>query len=484
VIIAVLVVGLFVWSHRFGVPEDFDDMRDQFKYGSTGSDHPRTRGLPYWLWKALPEMFPPSEVLPEGFRPTNGKKGYEAFGLVTEDNKDRPIGFSKRTVFGVDFVGLNCAFCHVSTIRRAKDDNPEIILGGTGNCVDIEKYFLFLFVAGSDQRFAADAVMKEVLKQNPDMKGLERLAYRYVFIPLVRQALVEMRRNFDFIDPRKPGFGPGRVDTWASYKRIFVDPPQRDAIRGVVDFPSIWNQQARTGMRLHWDGDTDVLEERNIISALGAIGPEIDYLDFPRLTRITQWTMGLLPPRYEDWARGREKIYWGRAERGSVIFQDSCAACHARGGDRVGRVEPQAYLGTDDSRIRAFTPELANALNRLETNSWKLRSFQPQNGYANILLDGVWLRAPYLHNGSVPTLHDLLNEPQKRPKRFCRGNDLYDWKNVGFESAITIKNGVEICEASFLYDTSVPGNGNEGHLYGTDLGEQDKKALIEYLKTL
>jgi hypothetical protein len=55
---------------------------------------------------------------------------------------------------------------------------------------------------------------------------------------------------------------------------------------------------------------------------------------------------------------------------------------------------------------------------------------------------------------------------------------------VGFESAITIKNGVEICEASFLYDTSVPGNGTEGHLYGTDLGEQDKKALIEYLKTL
>ena len=208
----------------------------------------------------------------------------------------------------------------------------------------------------------------------------------------------------------------------------------------------------------------------------------IEYLDYPRLERITQWIVGLLPPRYQDW--GKRDIQWWLAERGAGLFRDHCAACHAPEGDRVGRVEPVEYLGTDPNRIAAFTPKLAAALNRLETGSWKLRHFKTQNGYANMLLDGIWLRAPYLHNGSVPTLRDLLNEPGKRPKRFCRGNDLYDWQNVGYVSNMAGQNGAESCGAFFLYDTSVTGNSNDGHLYGTDLGQKDKDAIIEYLKTL
>jgi hypothetical protein len=499
-LILVLAGALYVWSHRFGEPEDFGDMRKQFKYGSTGSDHPFTRGVPYWIWKALPVMFSPSDVLPEGFKPKNGKKGYAAFGFVTEHGMDRPIGFSKRNVFGMDFIGLNCAFCHVSTLRKRPDDKePQIILGGTGNTVDIEQYFLFLFAAASDEKFTPDKVMEEVLRQNPDMNWVERFVYRHFLICAVRDYIIQLKQNFDFIDTRSPDrlprFGPGRVDTWAAYKRLFVHPPQRDKVVGIADFPSIWNQKARDGMRLHWDGNTDVLEERNIISALGAVGSNIDYLDFPRLTRITQWTIGLLPPRYEDWASGSwvdghwveeggQHIDWQLAERGKGIFQYRCAACHAVKGDRVGRVEQYEDLRTDPGRFTAFTHELADALNRLETDAWKLRHFQTQTGYANMLLDGVWLRAPYLHNGSVPNLRDLLTEPPKRHKRFCRGTDLYDAKNVGFDSEPAVENGVEICKESFLYDTSVCGNSNDGHPYGTDLHPKDKDALIEYLKTL
>jgi len=57
--------GLFLSSILYGVPEDFADIEAQFKYGSIGSDHPMSRGIPYWIWRALPEMLPPSEIMPE-----------------------------------------------------------------------------------------------------------------------------------------------------------------------------------------------------------------------------------------------------------------------------------------------------------------------------------------------------------------------------------------------------------------------------------
>jgi hypothetical protein len=90
----------------------------------------------------------------------------------------------------------------------------------------------------------------------------------------------------------------------------------------------------------------------------------------------------------------------------------------------------------------------------------------------------VWLRAPYLHNGSVPSLTDLLEPPDRRPQKFRRGYDVYDPAKVGF-----VSEGAEAERLGTLYDTSKPGNGNAGHLYGTELPAESKRALIEYLKT-
>ena len=61
-----------------------------------------------------------------------------------------------------------------------------------------------------------------------------------------------------------------------------------------------------------------------------------------------------------------------------------------------------------------------------EGKPWRFSHFRKTNGYANMPLDGLWLRAPYLHNGSVPTLRALLF-PEERPAVFYRGYDVYDW---------------------------------------------------------
>jgi cytochrome c peroxidase len=91
-------------------------------------------------------------------------------------------------------------------------------------------------------------------------------------------------------------------------------------------------------------------------------------------------------------------------------------------------------------------------------------------------LAGVWATAPYLHNGSVPSLYDLMLPPAQRSKAFFLGNRVFDPERVGYRT--------EPFEGGYRYDTSLPGQSNRGHEYGTDLAEEDRRALVEYLKTL
>jgi len=149
------------------------------------------------------------------------------------------------------------------------------------------------------------------------------------------------------------------------------------------------------------------------------------------------------------------------------------------GGTRTGTLIPVDEVGTDRHRLDMWTPNAATAYNAYgEGHAWKFSSFRKTNGYVSVVLDGVWLRAPYLHNGSVPSLTDLLEVQERRPRGFWRGYDLYDSENVGF-----ISSGAEAERVGTFYDTTRPGNGNAGHLYGTTLSPQDKRTLIEYLKT-
>jgi len=100
-------------------------------------------------------------------------------------------------------------------------------------------------------------------------------------------------------------------------------------------------------------------------------------------------------------------------------------------------------------------------------------------GYVAKPLTGVWLLGPYLHNGSVPTIRDLLAPVAMRPTVFHRGYDVIDPNGLGFVSA-----GPQAEARGFRFDTGLRGNGNAGHLYGSNLPEDDKRALIEYLKML
>jgi hypothetical protein len=167
------------------------------------------------------------------------------------------------------------------------------------------------------------------------------------------------------------------------------------------------------------------------------------------------------------------------ADRGKAIFDRECASCHAFGGPGVGQVEPIETIATDRHRLDSFTATLVEKFHSIDNPPFVFDSYRKTNGYANVPIDGIWARAPYLHNGSVPNLRALLQSEKDRPAVFYRGYDVYDPQNVGF-----VSDGPEAQRVGFRVDTGLPGNGNRGHAYGTALKDNEKSDLIEYLRTL
>jgi hypothetical protein len=193
------------------------------------------------------------------------------------------------------------------------------------------------------------------------------------------------------------------------------------------------------------------------------------------MKRVEDWIVDLPAPKYPY------AIDETLAARGAPLYQQYCADCHEFGRVKTGKVTPIDEIGTDRNRLDSFSYEFAANMNLLYAGyPWRFTRFRKTNGYANMPLDGVWLRAPYLHNGSTPSLRDLLEPPAARPKTFYRGYDVYDSRKAGFVSGVAEEKG----KRYFLYDTSLPGNGNGGHLYGTQLPSADKDAIVEYMKKL
>jgi cytochrome c5 len=485
--VVALVGSYFFWRIVPEVPVAYADGHENFKYGSFGSEP--QNGVPYWLWKVLPTTFP--EHMPKTY---NDHLDYTACGFIQEDGRDTPIGFSQRRVYGITLVGLNCATCHVGSVRTGPGAEPRFILGMPANTVDLQSYFRFLFDCAGDGRFNETELMpriEAVAKLDP----IERMTYK-IAIKQVRDALLARSQRLLYLQAKddkgellRPPFGPGRVDTFNPYKAVqFNFPMANDDTVGTVDLPSLWNQQIRKHLALHWDGNNSSLAERNKSAAMGAGATPVS-LDLPRMDRFEAYIETLPPPKYTDFF-GEQSIDAAAAGRGERVYQQWCARCHdvsrPPGPDRlVGTVIPIDDIRTDRQRLDSFSPEMETQMNTIGAgHSWRFNHFRKSFGYACMPLDGVWARAPYLHNGSVPTLWDLLTPDNQRSQDvFYRGDDVYDTARVGFRSGVARDGGRRF----FPYDPKLRGNRNTGHsgaVYGTGLPDAEKKDLLEYLKTL
>jgi mono/diheme cytochrome c family protein len=467
--VAIAAGGIFTWYKFFREEPQPDwitgDPEMRFKYGSIGGE--RDAGIPYWIFYVLPRMFP--EKIP-------GPNGFASFGFAWEQGQELPVGFVKK-VIGFERVGNNCAVCHTGSYRRTANENPTFVTAGPGHTFNLEAMFRFLVDCAKDPRFNADNLMHEI-DLVTDLSGIDSLIYRFVLIPITKKRLLEREEQFQWIYRHDfPEWGRGRDDAMNLTKYFMVDTPMDDSI-GPTDMPSIWNLKKYDSERvtLNWAGDSHDTYSVIIDSALGLLGarPKSNEEFLAEVKWLQDYLSAKSPPKF-PWPVDEPK-----AAAGKAVFDRECARCHAS--ELTGTRMELRGVDTDPERLWTWKKEHAVAANN------KVKEFDIDRkglveedliGYNPQFLDGIWLRAPYLHNGSVPTLRDMLKPPAERPAVFWRGYDVYDPVNVGF-----ISSEAEAGEIGTRHDVTQRSNGNGGHLFGTQLPEQEKDSLLEYMKTL
>jgi mono/diheme cytochrome c family protein len=381
---------------------------------------------------------------------------------------DRPVGFTKR-VFGYEAVEANCSLCHTAEYRKSADSAPVVVPGGPAHTLDLQGFQRFLYNAAGDSRFNPDTIMAAIEKQHL-FSWTEGLIYRSLIIPATKVALLQQKAQYAWQDSR-PQQGRGRTDTFNPTKFVVFHMPDDHTI-GTTDLPQVWNQKPRENMWLHWDGNNNQINERNYAAAM-AVGATPESVLPDSFKRVTDYLLGLEPPAFPF------PIDQAKSTRGAAVYASACASCHAFGSKGVGQTEDIAQIGTDRRRLDSFTQGIVDRFHTFTTPPFVFGAYRKTNGYSSVPIDGIWLRGPYLHNGSVPNLRALLMPEDQRPKVFYRGYDVLDPVNVGF-----ISDGPEAAKVGFRVDTSALGNGNQGHRYGTDLPAAQKEDLLEYLKTL
>jgi mono/diheme cytochrome c family protein len=467
--LVVLLIGWWIYASAFArdIPT-YASEEEQFKYGSIGNDG--AQGVPYAIWLVLPDVFP--EYLP-------GPGGYASLGLVWEKGHgpaDPPIGFSRARV-GVERMAINCAICHVVTARLDEGSEPRLYLAGAANTVDIQAYQRFLSRCAQDPRFNAD-VLLSAMEKRLELSWLDRLTYRLAIIPITKKRLSEQAEAFAWTGSR-PIWGPGRIDPFNPVKFGMLGLPD-DGTIGNSDMQTVWNLNARNAIRdhapMHWDGLNTSIHEVVVSSALGdgAVAKEWDWHAIDRIEHYLRTVPPPPSPYRPDLAA---------VERGKSVFNQNCASCHGESGAQTLTLIPGTEIGTDPHRLAMWTDVARDTYNNYRPGkNIYFNSFQNVEGYVAEPLWGLWLNGPYLHNGSVPTLADLLEPPERRPVTFVRGLDLLDPVHGGFTAPA--------CDPSappargFCYDTRQPGNSNAGHVYGTGLGADEKLDLLAYLLTL
>lgn len=457
----------------------------------------------------------------------------------TPNNPDAlPVGFARHE----DSIGLTCAACHTGQIMyrgtAVRIDGAPPLANIPGFLLQIEqaldqtltdsaKLARFVAASGKDPA-AARALLGESQRwfQSYNRANASATVEGYGRMDAVGRIVNQVIRMTsdakNSLEPNAPNSFPLLWDTprldyvqWAGFSA--------NAGLGALgrNFGEVIGVFGRVDVKNYKTAAEAKKGYRSSIEGLAIVALE----ESLRKLKSPRWPVDVLPP-----------IDAKLVARGETLYKQNCQACHAA----IDRDDPRrkvvAYMtgvdivGTDPQSVRnlmtaraptgilqgAISPKGVRyqaeasartllvdlttrslraqpsaalvALTNAKLNGMKATPRQgnftkstPKNPTADQFiykarpLNGIWASSPYLHNGSVPTLYDLLRPAAVRPKKFAVGRWQYDPQKVGY-----VSDG----EVPWVFDTAMTGNHNAGHEYGTILAEDDRWALLEYLKTL
>jgi mono/diheme cytochrome c family protein len=427
-------------------------------------------------------------------------------------------------------VGLTCAGCHTREIKVGEEfyriDGGPALINNEKYSKDMESA-LKATVNNQAQleQFLDRVIAASIANGDPTLNDRDAL----------RKKVIGYQKNLSLFNqlsiPNADMWGIGRTD---ALNQIFnrlagVDiAPNSDSMLPTnfavadkpVRFPFIWNMQYQDYTQ--WganavNGNSSQALLRNTNECLG-VGSQFrpvpnpsmpdgfDYLavnstNFSGLLAVEGYINKMGPPKW-PWAVNKTLV-----AQGANLFSANCASCH---GKKPGESRPPSTttwatpaenVGTDTwyfntlgrtaspGVLSSLFPPIGPLVNIFKAVSQKiLQQYQPSitlistnnsegvGKYESRVMEGIWAVAPFLHNGSVPTLEDLLKPASQRPSKFYIGIN-YDINKVGLSAT-------QPAQAGYLFNTTLVGNSNVGHEYGTQLSDQDRAALIEYLKTL
>jgi mono/diheme cytochrome c family protein len=272
--------------------------------------------------------------------------------------------------------------------------------------------------------------------------------------------------------------------TYRDYELNFrPDNPPHRMVHHDMDAPPWWNVKRKS--HLYADGFAP-RSHRSLMQFMMVPqnGPKQFAEAEPYFEKIYDYIMTMEAPKYPY------PIDRDLAERGRIAFERNCAECHGTygpGGEYPNVNVPIDEIGTDRVRYDALGFE---AFDFYEKSWFNRKSDAPVNknpeGYVAPPLDGVWASAPYFHNGAVPTLWEVLN-PSERPLVWKRTEDGYDVQKVGLEverMSTVPPEAATAVEKRYYFDTRKWGKSAAGHTFPDKLAEDEKRAVLEYLKTL
>lgn len=423
----------------------------------------------------------------------------------------RPLGLVDADVTRIlvpvrmDVATLGCAACHASPVYGPDGAaKPETAwLGAPNRSLDLGGFYAYVDRVLRSAIAEEDTLLLAIRQMDKEISIREVMTIKHAVLPMIRDRLAAGTwRGRSFLEGA-PGF-VGAADDAARALGL----PRRAGGYALQPVPALWSLPFRSSFLASGTlgSEPDVEARAAPVTPDDASGRPA--ADLARMSAYCILLMGTPAAHLGDavdlsktaggfLAKAEPPAFPGPvdaelAEKGRGIYGERCASCHGTYGDGE-RPKLSSYpnwrgdVGTDRTLLTASS-ELAKASAGSAFSA--IAHPAPTPGYVAPPLTGIWMRAPYLHNGSVPTLRHLL-DPASRPTSFQVGGHALDFEAVGIrgiddgDGRLVFPSDYQPWAKSALLDTRVPGFSNAGHDKEAEgLSEEDRAALIEFLKRL